>query len=321
MVLRGASVDGQTVDVRIEDGRIRAVGQVSHDGATVIDHSGRFLVPAFVDSHVHLAYLPAAPEMADGGVAAYVDWASPIEWLDRRPADLQGTASGPMITAEGGYPTQSWGRDGYGAECADVPSCVARVDAHLDAGAKVIKVPLAPGPRLSEEVLRAVVERAHARDALVGAHAFSDADAALAAAVGVDVLVHTPTGRLEDTTVAAWSGRWVISTLDAFGASDTTIDNLRRLREAGATVLYGTDFGNSRQAGIQAAEIAALERAGFDGAAILDAGTTAPASRFGFELGIRPNSPASLLVLDADPRREPATLAQPREVWIAGQRR
>ena len=34
----------------------------------------------------------------------------------------------------------------------------------------------------------------------------------------------------------------VISTLEAFGGRSSTVENLRQLRAAGATVLYGTDI-------------------------------------------------------------------------------
>ncbi|MEZ4316810.1 MAG: amidohydrolase family protein [Myxococcota bacterium] len=322
VVLSGATVVGRgRADVRIEGDRIVAVGDVDRTGATVLDHTGRFVVPAFVDAHVHLAYLDEPEAMADGGVAAFVDWASPIGWLDRPPADLQRVASGPMITAEGGYPTRSWGRDGYGAECSDTPTCLAAVDANLARGATVVKLPITTGPQLPEPVLAAIVAHAHERGAKVGTHALTDGEAALAGRLGIDVLVHTPTAPLTDSTIALWSGRTVISTLDAFGGSASAVENLRKLREGGVTVVYGTDFGNSRTAGVQRDELEALTSAGLDGAAILAAGTSVPAGLFGFDLGIEPGGPGSLLVLDADPTVDPLTLAKPHEVWIRGTRR
>jgi len=317
IVLSGAEIIGIGVsDVRIEDGRIVAVGEVDPTGATVLSHEGQFIVPAFVDAHVHLAYLERAPQMAAGGVGAVVDWASPVEWLDPPLTELQRVASGPMITATSGYPTTSWGRDGYGAECTDPASCVAQVEQLLSRGAGVIKLPITAGPTLDDASLTAVITAAHDRGLQVGTHAMSDADVARAGRLGIDILVHTPTEPLSAQTVSLWSGRAVISTLDAFGSSPAAIDNLRRLREAGTTVIYGTDFGNSRTPGIQLAELEALGAAGLDGAAILAAGTTIPAERFGFSLGIEVGKPASLLVLDADPRLDPGSLARPVRVLL-----
>ena len=308
--------------IRIEGTRIVEVGaSVALEGAEVRAPRGRFVTSAFVDSHVHLAYLDEPRGMAQGGIAAVVDWASPVEWLAEAsagPAGLSVVASGPMITATAGYPTQSWGRNGYGAECDSVEACVAAVERHRAAGAKVVKIPITTGPQLPDAVIEAVVAHAHAHDMLVGVHALSDEQAGRAAALGADILVHVPTGAVSDATVAAWSDKTLIPTLAAFGSSPTAIDNLRRMREAGTRIVYGTDFGNSRTAGIQPAELEAMQAAGLDGAAVLQSGTAAPAALFGFDLGIAPGQAASLLVLDADPLVEPAVLGRPVEVWVAG---
>lgn len=42
------------VDLRIEEGRIAAIGSVESAGAAEIDASGRLVVPGFVDAHLHL---------------------------------------------------------------------------------------------------------------------------------------------------------------------------------------------------------------------------------------------------------------------------
>ena len=47
-------LDGR-VDVLVEDDKIAAVGEnLSHEGAEVVDLSGKYLVPGLVDMHVHL---------------------------------------------------------------------------------------------------------------------------------------------------------------------------------------------------------------------------------------------------------------------------
>lgn len=320
-VFTQARVDGETVQLRVEEGRFTAVGPtVEHAGATVVDLGGRPVVPGFVDAHVHLAYRPASPEMLAGGIAAVVDWGAPLAQLADPPADLQFRGSGPMLTRPGGYPTRSWGSDGYGLETepADVEAAVDRL---VEAGARVIKVPLQGPPAYDADTLRRIVVHAAGRDREVGVHALGAADAHTACTAGVGFLVHTPVERLPDETVAACAGTTVISTLTAFGGGTDTLENLRRLRAAGSTVLYGTDYGNTAIAGIQPAELAALQSAGLDGAAILQAATTAPAERFGFELGIRPGLPASFLVLSGDPLVDPGVLGAPEQVWVAGRRR
>ncbi|MCB9795809.1 MAG: amidohydrolase family protein [Alphaproteobacteria bacterium] len=320
VVLRGAQVVGVgAVDVLVSEGRIAAVGGAMPEDADVIDLSGKWLAPALIDAHVHVAYWQVGDELAAAGLAGAVDLAAPEEWIGRGFEGLEVAWSGPMVTAVGGYPTQTWGRNGYGVECADAQAAVAAVDRLADAGARVIKLPVTASDSHAPETLAAAVTRARERGLVTVSHALGDAEALAARRAGVEVLAHTPTSALSDATVAAWADGAVIATLDAFGGAPATVDNLRRLREAGATVLYGTDLGNARVAGISEDEIARMQDAGMSGAAILEAATRAPAQRFGFDdLGeIAPGKRASLLVLDADPSLSPTTLAHPARVFVA----
>ena len=309
--------------MRLEDGVITALGSVSLEGAEVIDLDGRWLAPAFIDSHVHLSYRADAPGMLDGGVAVAVDLAAPMSSFEEDLFPLTLLRAGPMVTAIGGYPTQSWGSNGYGVECAGAEDAVAAVDGLHKAGAAVIKLPITGSAVLSEAALLEAAAAAHERGMKVASHAMSDADVALAVAVGVDVLAHTPTASLSDATVSSLSDRAVVPTLAAFGGSTTAVDNLRRLHEAGARVLYGTDFGNISTAGILSSELALMIEAGMSGDEILAAGTSDPADWWGLTgMGrIDIGSPASLLVLAEDPSAEPLTLAEPEAVWIAGVQR
>lgn len=315
----GGSHDGRVRDVVVVDGVISAIGEgLAGEGA--VDGAGLFLAPAFIDSHVHLAYLPEGEAMADGGVAAVVDLAAPLDFLAKDQGSLQVLASGPMVTAVGGYPTRSWGADGYGLSCTDAAEAAAAVQQLHDAGAAVIKLPVTSAPVLDEAALLAAVEAAHALGLPVVSHALSDDEAALARAVGVDHLAHTPTQQLSAATLAAWAGGTVISTLRAFGGGATTVDNLRELRAAGATVLYGTDFGNTRTPGIDLDELVLLTEAGLSPAEVLVAGTSAPAAAWGLaDLGaIEQGRAASFLLLSSDPRLDVAAWSAPVAVYIRG---
>lgn len=322
LLLRGGQIVGAgPADVRIAGALITEVGALDPlPGETIVDVTDRWLAPAFIDSHVHFAYLPGAPDMARGGVAAAVDLAAPIAALASDQSPLQMLWAGPMITAELGYPTQSWGSNGFGLECADAPAAVAAVDQLFDLGARVIKLPVTSGPQLGDAALAAAAARAHELELPVVSHALSDSEAARAGAAGADVLAHTPTSPLTTETLDLWSGRAVISTLKAFGGGGAAVDNLAALRERGATILYGTDYGNSSTAGIDGAEISFLTQAGLTPAEILAAGTSAPAAFWGFgDLGsIAPGKSASILVLPADPLADPAILTSATDVLIAG---
>ena len=321
-------IDGGTVvglgaaDVRVVDGTIAAVGTLTPEaGEKVIDAAGKWVAPGFIDSHVHLLYLPAASEMAANGVAGVVDLAAPTEIFTTSLAPLRAVVAGPMITAISGYPTQSWGSGGYGRECADADAAVAAVKQLHAMGAGVIKLPITEGPQLDDAALTAATTAAHALGLPVVSHALSEDQARRAAAAGVDVLAHTPTEMLSAKTVQAWSGRAVISTLRAFGGSAATLANLKALKAAGATVLYGTDFGNTSTPGVDPGELMLLQAAGLTPAEILAAGTSAPAGRWAGLGGlgaVAVGKDASVMLLAADPLVDPLTLASPTLVVIRG---
>lgn len=321
--LRGATLLGVgRVDLEVRDGIVAAIGAVAPE-LPEVDLAGRWIVPAAIDSHVHLSYLPGGRRLLASGVAAVVDLAAPLPALRSSdvPAALQVVASGPMLTAPGGYPTRDWGADGYGLEVDDAEAGDA-VDRLADAGARVIKVAVTDPPALGPRALRAIVARAHARGLKVVAHALLDRHARAAGEAGVDVLAHTPVEPLQPKTVALWSGRAVISTLAAFGGRPETLDNLARLRAAGATVVYGTDLGNTQNPAIDPDELELLRGAGLSGQEIVAALTGAPARLWGLEGAgsLEVGAPASFLVLAADPLQSPLALAAPEAVYVAGAR-
>ncbi len=239
-----------------------------------------------IDSHVHLAYDPVADLLAVHGLRAVVDLAAPESAL-ATTYPITVIQSGPMLTRPGGYPLDSWGSEGYGVGC-DTPECIDATITRLQQhGARVIKIAL-DSNGLDPVLARGAVDTAHALGLPVAVHALTDKSARDAAEIGADVLAHTPVEPLSAETVTAWQDACkqscaVISTLAAFGGSDPAIDNLRQLRAAGLTVLYGTDLGNLRVDGPSQDEIALLRRAGLDDAAIAAAMTTAPSQFWGLD--------------------------------------
>lgn len=235
-----------------------------------------------VDSHVHLAYYSVDRELVAAGVLYAVDLGAPDRALGA-PTPLRGILrSGAMLTRPGGYPLDAWGADGYGVGCAD-PACVrARIAFLADQHVRVVKLAL-DDDGLDPALVPIAVGEAHARGMKVAVHALSAASADLAARAGADVLAHTPVETLSDETVQRWKTGAVITTLAAFGGAPETVRNLRRLRAVGATVLYGTDLGNRRDAGPSSSEISLMKEAGMDDAAIEAAMTTVPLRYWGFD--------------------------------------
>lgn len=154
---------------------------------------------------------------------------------------------------------------------------------------------------LPDEIITAVVDRAHQLGMKVASHAITN-DAVIRAYYagtifyfqcnnglsGVDVLAHTPSSAIMPT-LSLWENKTVVSTMYTFGGVDVFA-----LRDAGARCcrfffyfshipVYGTDFGNTITTGIHDGEISRLLAAGFDGAAIIASATIIPAEFWGFE--------------------------------------
>jgi imidazolonepropionase-like amidohydrolase len=313
------------VAVAIDGPRIVEVAGQAARGATVFDVAGQMLVPAFSDAHVHLAIAgdprADAEALVRSGVAAVLDLGAPERTLPtlRDLLPLQVALAGPLLTAPRGYPTQTWGADGYGLEIAseeEASDAVARVAA---LGASIVKLALdGRFPVLDQAVARRAVEEAHRRHLLVAAHALEPHLVRLAVDAGVDVLAHAPVGALPDDLVREIGTRRlrVISTLHAYGGEG--VENLRRLREAGAIVAYGTDLGNEGTSpGIDAEELSLLAAAGLSFDAIL--GTVAESARLaGVARTIAPGERADLMLVPEEAVAQPALLANPTRVWIAG---
>jgi imidazolonepropionase-like amidohydrolase len=138
-----------------------------------------------------------------------------------------------------------------------------------------------------------------------------------------DALAHTPTEALSDETIAVWSDRSVISTLAAFDKLSEPIRNVRRLRKAGATVLYATDMGYTISPGINPVELELLAKAGLSNQDIVEAGTTIPAKYWDFGNGLGSLSiggAASFFILGQNPITDPANLSRLIAVYIDGQK-
>jgi imidazolonepropionase-like amidohydrolase len=303
----GRLADGTLALVDIAGDRIKSI--------SAGPDTGFVLWPPIVDSHVHLAYYPVADRLITHGIGAAVDLAAPEAALGAA-APLTVIASGPMITRPGGYPLDSWGVDGYGIGCADTACVRAAIDRLAAGGARVIKLPLDVGG-LPRDFLEQAVDAAHAKRLKVAVHALSEEAAARAAAAGADILAHTPAEPLSDATVRAWSKGAVITTLAAFG-SPAAVENLRKLRAAGATILYGTDLGNLRVDGVSADEVALMRKADLDDAAITAAMTTTPIAYWQLPLELAPDREATFLLLDGDPRKDANVLLHPHAVFVRG---
>lgn len=244
-------------------------------------------LPPFTDHHVHL-HLIDDQALAAGGIAGVVDLGGDPVALARRGEGIPRVAyAGAFLTAVGGYPVgRSWAPPAIAREISDasthpgVPGGAATaVDEQASFGASVIKASLnsAAGPVLDSAALAAIVDVSRERGLPVVAHAEGEGMPQLALDAGVDGFAHTPFSAFAGrafTAHAVAAGQVWISTLaihrDDPEAAEFARVNLAGFAAAGGRVLYGTDLGNGDQpVGVNPDEVAALDRAGIRGAALI----------------------------------------------------
>jgi predicted amidohydrolase YtcJ len=312
------------------------VGELPHLGG-----GESWVCPGITDAHVHLAF--GSGDGTDGllrsGLVAVRDLGSPAALSDawrtghRRPRGEHPVVavSGPIITAPGGYPTRSWGRDGFGTfvfSPANARPVVQRIAA---SGADVVKIALEPGdagwPVPPPRVVRAVVEAAHDAGLAVVAHAVRAEMVRRAVEAGVDELAHTPTERLSERMIEriATANISVVSTLQTFfsaGVGRIAAENAAGLHAAGVRLRYGTDFGSDgTRTGVDPRELDRLAATGMGRLAALRAATEHSAHAAGIrgrsgrlEIGAR----AALVVLPGNPLDEPGVWRSPSAVVADG---
>ena len=307
------------------------------DRLPVLGGDGAWIGPGVCDAHVHLAF-GGLDESLAAAVVGVRDLGAP-------PADARGwrtghgpvgahrpfvAVAGPILTAPGGYPSRSWGSAGF-AHYVDAPAH-ARAAVHLLAaeGVDVIKIALEPAqgwPVPDPATVRAVVDTAHAAGLAVVAHALRADMVSRALDAGVDELAHTPIERLSDDMVAriADAGVAVVSTLQTFfseGVGRDAAFNAAALVAAGVELRYGTDLGNTgTRPGVDPRELDRLAEAGLGRLGALRAATLCSGRAAGMRGRsglIRVGGPAQLVVLPADPLREPGAWRTPVAVLADG---
>ena len=307
------------------------------DDLPVLGGEGCWIGPGVTDAHVHLAFGGLSESLAAGVVGLRDLGAAPaLAQLWRTghapvPAHRPFVAvSGPILTAPGGYPSRSWGRDGV-AHFVDSPARArAAVQLLAAEGVDVIKIALEPDrgwPVPSPTTVRSIVETAHTAGLAVVAHALRVDMVARALDAGVDEFAHTPIERLPDELISriAAAGVAVVSTLQTFfaeGAGRDVAANAAALVAAGVELRYGTDLGNTgTHPGVDPRELDRLAEAGLGRMGALRAATLcsgrSPGLRGRSGL-IRIGAPAQLVVLPADPLQEPGAWRTPIAVVADG---
>jgi imidazolonepropionase-like amidohydrolase len=177
VIIDGTGAPPKQVDLEITGGRITAVGQAgrgSGSGARVIDAGGLYVLPGFINCHIHFslnagkhpmndlkktdAYtltiqgVQVASRLLKAGVTTVRDMgAKDLEVLALRNAINSGMLQGPTIMAPGQALLMTGGHFS-GAEVDGVSSCLSAARAQIKAGADFIKVMATGGLGKPDEV-------------------------------------------------------------------------------------------------------------------------------------------------------------------------
>lgn len=215
-----AQTSGQRLDVLISGQTIEAVApELEAQGAVVLDFAGKTLMPAFIDSHVHVVShnipqedmirafaLNGIAAVRDLGILGNMDLEPYIKWLEahRSSAYTQVVTAGRYIDVEGGYgmgpePTMAWGLK------VETPDEGERmVEYEYRAGTDGLKLGLQDGflgpvaGKMPPEILRAMIRKAESYDMWTTAHIGRAADLRTVVDCGIGSAAHTPQDEIMD---------------------------------------------------------------------------------------------------------------------------
>lgn len=171
----------QQMTILIEGDRIARIGPAASvtvpTGARVIEASGKYAVPGFIDAHIH--YRDYYPELLiTHGITGAVDWGgSPLEWiLAQKEGIAKGKIYGPRIFTCGDSLSRS--------EIPDVETARRRVSELAASGVDHVALTFGVAP----DIVEAVIDEASRHGIPVAGYPVHTREAIQA---GIDAIKHT----------------------------------------------------------------------------------------------------------------------------------
>lgn len=232
LILNVRVFDGEkslgTKDVLLQNGKIAGIGKLQVSEATIVDGTGKTLIPGLIDSHTH-TWGDSLETALGFGVTTNIDMFTNVDWLKTQKAEQAAgkathradiVSAGTLVTSPGGHGTEY----GFVIPTIGGPSeAQAFVDARLAEGSDFIKIVYDDGhtygiefKTISKETLKAVIDAAHARKKLAVVHVGDLEGARAAVDAGADALIHLFVDRQPDATFGrdvAKKGMFVIPTM------------------------------------------------------------------------------------------------------------
>jgi imidazolonepropionase-like amidohydrolase len=207
LLFRGARVfDGNAMvneDVWVANGVIKSVGpKLRAPHATVVDGTGKTLLPGFIDAHSHAYEDKALKQALVFGVTTELEmFGDPQKNTALRKRERSGEATGQADLRSAGILATAPG--GHGTEYGIPIPTLSRPDEaesfvrdRAGEGSDYLKIVVEPGfkqhpvPTLGIDITRALIEAAHRHRLLAVVHVSRQADARAVVEAGADGLAH-----------------------------------------------------------------------------------------------------------------------------------
>jgi imidazolonepropionase-like amidohydrolase len=333
----------------IGNGRILAAGTASQviipEGVKVVDLSEAYILPGFINAHVHDAFdgsrlkawaQAGVTTVRDEGIFSSTSQLSTLISLrDELAASNQYArlvSAGYMFTVPGGYGS---------LKVTSAEDAQEQVKLELDAGVDMIKLAMEDGyggstnlALLTPEELKAVVSTAHMSGVPVSAHITEARYLQQVVDAGVDDAAHIPWDEISPKLVQQMIDHniYAVSTLtvmDAYGAIQGASKNLGILQSAGVQIAMGNDYTRIPQNGFDHFELGMpmhelnlMKEAGLTPMQIIVAATrnAAHVCDLEEELGtLEQGKLADILILVANPLQDLSALTQVKMVIHNGE--
>ncbi len=332
----------------IDGDHIIAIGPAAEisipPNAEVIDLDGAYLLPGFINAHVHDAYdenrletwvQAGVTTVRDEGIISGPGQLTQLmdmrDRLAASPKYARLVASGYMLSVPGGYGQ---------LDVTSVEDARQQVTMELDAGTDLIKLAMESGyagvtnlPNFSPQELKAIVTTAHANGRLVSAHITQAKFLQMLLEAGVDDLAHIPNDFVQQSMIQQLVEQdiYVVPTLtvfEAYGGLPGSSNNLKKFVQAGVQIAMGNDYTAIPQnnfdqfdLGMPMHEITRMSEAGMTPMQIIVASTRNAAHVCGLEqmLGtLEVGKLADILIIDSDPLQDLSALTKVKMVLHSG---
>ena len=342
VIKNGILIDGtgsppkSQVTIVIKNDRILRVSDDANipQDSQIINAKGRYILPGFINAHVHNGFSPSYLERwaADGvttvrdlGVVYHRDLAQDKQELNSSNLRARLITAGPLLTVPGGYPIAVFNAPiGYPI-AHDEKAILKTVPAILESGADLLKISLERGkifnqqiPVFSNKEAQSIVAIAKNRQTRVSAHITARQDIDLALDAGVADLAHMVVdGYLDQQTIqkVIQAGVYWIPTLELWhgvgGANlGRAIENLRRFYRAGGLIALGTDYDGYTtpfELGMPMCEMKLMQQADMSSLDIIQSATrhAAVVCNMGNDLGtIEPGKIADIIMTENNPLQD-----------------